>query len=708
MFVAGRQRLETQSYDSNPVREVTPLRPAARTGNGPRSPVSNNEAGTSVGIDWLIAGARADAPLADREAWLARLVQWLHAGRTTEGAHAPETRLRLFLQVLERHPQPRLEAAGVLRNTLRELSAVDLLCETGLPRGNAFLQELGARITGKVLPTPPLARDLAALFGRLFPDAKDAQWVAALPAATVAELDALLRHGSDDDGNAVLRSLHADAVDALVILASHIQAIGLTQRVRVRAAAERPLDSPFAALSAAVRRYAEGEPATGEAADARAELLRQMARCARSLAHVRSDLVHYAVNTDFVYQLERARLSLKRMETIVALDGPDAPQTISNFVGRLIAANAAHASVGALLRDNTRLLSRRIVESARRDGEHYITRDGREQRAMIASAAIGGAVTAATVMIKLLVVGHGLPPFVEGFLASLNYAVSFVAIHLLHGTLATKQPATTATVLAAKLSAPAHHGRLRGFVAEVAALVRSQVAAIVGNLAVVAPVALLLQALVLAVGGAHLPAPADALHYIESLSIASATPLFAILTGVCLWLSSVAGGWFENWAAFRRLPEAIAQAPWLVRWLGEARAGRVAGAIDNNVSALGGNVALGVLLGMVPVVARFFGIPLEIPHVTLSTGLLALSAYAYGSGIVLLPAFWLAVAGIFAIGFMNLTVSFSLALWVAIKSTGVGKVSQARVRRAVLAHLVAAPRDFLLPPRAATTASPGA
>jgi site-specific recombinase len=234
---------------------------------------------------------------------------------------------------------------------------------------------------------------------------------------------------------------------------------------------------------------------------------------------VRTHLKHYGVSTDLVYQTERARLSLRRMEAILRLDGrigEDAGDP-HLFVAKLIAANAAHDSLRILWRENMRLLSQRVVESSRRDGEHYITRDAPELRAMLASAAVGGAITAGTVMVKLNVVGHGLPLFVEGFLSSLNYAISFVAIYLLHGTLATKQPATTATVLAAKLNAPIHHGKLRDFVSEVAALVRSQVAAIVGNLCVVAPVALLLQGIVLVLGGHHLPKPEDALHYVESL-----------------------------------------------------------------------------------------------------------------------------------------------------------------------------------------------
>ena len=133
--------------------------------------------------------------------------------------------------------------------------------------------------------------------------------------------------------------------------------------------------------------------------------------------------------------------------------------------------------------------------------------------------------------------------------------------------------------------------------------------------------------------------------------------------------------------------------------LGPERAARAAQLIEDNVAALGGNVSLGVLLGMEPVIAAFFGLPLEVRHVTLSTGQLALASWSYGAGVFSLPAFWWAVAGIGAIGFFNLTVSFGLALIVAIRSTGRGAVSRRRLLRAVFARVRAAPRDFLLPPR---------
>jgi site-specific recombinase len=240
---------------------------------------------------------------------------------------------------------------------------------------------------------------------------------------------------------------------------------------------------------------------------------------------------------------------------------------------------------------------------------------------------------------------------------------------------------------------------LHEFVGEVASLVRSQMAAIAGNLLLVVPVALALQFGLLLVGGGHIPDAAHAQGYVDSLSLWGPTPLYAAFTGVLLWLSAVLAGWFENWARYRRLPEAIAASPFLLRQLGAKRAGRFAGAIERNVAALGGNIGLGFLLGMTPQISRFFGIPLEVRHVTLATGQLALASYTLGSSVFATGAFWWAVAGIAMTGFMNLTVSFCLAIWVAIRSTSVGVVSRRRLWRAVASRALRRPRDFLLPPR---------
>ena len=66
---------------------------------------------------------------------------------------------------------------------------------------------------------------------------------------------------------------------------------------------------------------------------------------------------------------------------------------------------------------------------------------------------------------------------------------AFVLVMLLHWTIATKQPAMTAPALAAKLRSLNAPGAIDGFVTEVMFLLRSQFAAIAGNLVLVVPLA---------------------------------------------------------------------------------------------------------------------------------------------------------------------------------------------------------------------------
>jgi site-specific recombinase len=159
-------------------------------------------------------------------------------------------------------------------------------------------------------------------------------------------------------------------------------------------------------------------------------------------------------------------------------------------------------------------------------------------------------------------------------------------------------------------------------------------------------------------------------------------------------MSSLGAGWLENWCTYRRLPEAVAthrlgrivgRRP--MRWLGRM--------LERHVAAFGGNVSIGVLLGMTPVVGRFFGIPLEVRHVTLSTGSLALAGCSVGVH----DGFVAAAGGILVILALNFSVSFTCALFVALRARGVAHAGR-RLLRAVLTRFARAPMPFFVPAEA--------
>jgi site-specific recombinase len=183
------------------------------------------------------------------------------------------------------------------------------------------------------------------------------------------------------------------------------------------------------------------------------------------------------------------------------------------------------------------------------------------------------------------------------------------------------------------------------------------------------------------------------LHPFKSLSIP-----YAALTGILLWVSSIGAGWLENWFVYRRLHETITQSAWLTRLFGEKRAVRVSNWICQNVSGIGGNVSLGFLLAFTPITGRFFGLPLGVAHVTLSTAALTFAFCALPDW--RFSSLALAALSILLIGLLNFGVSFAAALFTAVKARRVKKARLALLRSSLWVKFRLRPLDFIFPRRA--------
>jgi site-specific recombinase len=90
-------------------------------------------------------------------------------------------------------------------------------------------------------------------------------------------------------------------------------------------------------------------------------------------------------------------------------------------------------------------------------------------------------------------------------------------------------------------------------------------------------------------------------------------------------------------------------------------------------------------------------LPLDVRHVTLSTGQ-AMAAFATlgMEGLWTLATVWVAL-GILGVGLFNILVSFGLALWVAIRARNVRGPERQLFYRALLWRLVKSPLSFVLP-----------
>ena len=655
-------------------------------------------------VDGLLARARPSDPFEERLRWLADLVAWVSRrdrldGEAAPPARAPQvTRLRHLLNVLDRNPGWKASVARTLRATLRETDALELFCETGLPREPGFWGEALERLLQRLLPLDPGRRDLGRLLVSVFPDEASVGWLEELDEGTLGRVAELTRFAAEagEEENVLRR----DLPDALVYLVSEVASAGLSSAFRRRVGTRSFRELPFYGLAAAAEAVAGAARAgdAGALADATAGLGRRLAGCRHAMAAVHAHLDQYGVSTRMVYELERMEAQLRRAELLLGRihRAGGAPAAAAAFA-RLVRDAIESTRVGDLVERNSRLLARKVVDRSAETGAHYIARNRREYLAMFRSAAGGGLVTVVTAWVKLGLSFLKAPPFVEGVLASLNYAAGFVAIQLAHFTLATKQPAMTGPALARRLERAHEPGGVAAFVDEAFHLLRSQAASILGNLATVVPGVVAVDLAARALVGRPLLPVAKAEATLASLSLAGPTPLYAALTGLLLYLSSLAAGWADNWFVLRELEGGLAAHPRLRRALGASRASRLAGWLRESVSGLAGNVSLGVLLGMTPAFGRFLGLPLDVRHVTLSAGFLAAAASGLGPRSVLTGPFWWAVGGLASMAVFNVGVSFALAVGTAVRARGLRSPQRSALRTAFWRRVWRRPADLVVP-----------
>lgn len=577
--------------------------------------------------------------------------------------------------------------AAPLAEAWNHASAIRLLAETGLPDRTTLVGEGFLRIVDRIIPRLDPEGDLYALLDRLGLEEADAAWIEGLPADLRAAWGALLAPPAETWAHAAR------------LLAHRAAAVGLSRDLLALDPEGSDADSPFFHLTRVVHEAGEHP----EDAGARAAWGACRAACAATLAQAHARLDARGVSTDLVFRLELLEAQLARIHQLLEFAGGRGDGAA--FAAELVRGSAAQHGLGTLLNTTVKRLARKVVEHTGETGEHYIARDRREWWAMARSAAGGGFLTAGTALLKITLVTLPLAPLLLGASLASNYTVSFCAMQLLGFTLASKQPAMTAAALARALE---ENGGQAREIELVAAITRTQVIATLGNVLVAMPVALGVVAAWIRLTG-HAPLGHEAaLHGLEGTHpFHGWTLVYAALTGVLLWLSSLAAGWTANWSAYRRLPEALAQNHRLGRWLGPRGAAAFGGFLHRHLAGFAGYAVLGGLLVFVPMAFAFAGIHVEVRHVTLQAASLGLgSAALWAEGaLAWKEALW-GLLGISLIGVLNFTVSFALALWTALRARDLSGRARRRLWWEILKAFGRNPGRFLLPPRRGATLSP--
>lgn len=661
-------------------------------------------------LQTLLDALDPDAPLAERHLWLIELLRWIRGDGTD-----PQASVGHIRQILETVQDDAAWLARWHRWWNRFVQTVDvtpLLADHGFAPRTAFLSELGHRLRRKLLPGTPETHDMSDLFGLLLPSRFDVRWLQALDSRTLQRIRQLLLPAAEPatpeaaSGRAAMATRwQTSLLDALVFSVGQVSATGFASEIRVRMSHEEQARRAFHALpvqAEALRRSAlRHGPRSGQARHEADKLRNQLRVCQVAAETVYAHLQEHGISVGIVFRLRQLSERVLRIHQLLDCLLSDQPErATAALLADLAQLGLDTRSIRALIANSSGLTAAKVAERSAETGERYITRNAAEYRQMLGMAAGGGALLGLTTWAKFGVTALALSAFWTGFAAGLNYALSFVLIQLLHFTVATKQPAVTAPAMAARLKDIRKPGAVRGFVDEVANLFRSQMASIFGNVGMVIPVVLLISGLLALVKGETMIGPEKAEYVIHSLDLLGPSALFAAFTGVLLFASSIIAGWVENWFVYYRLDSAIRHNPRFTGWLGRERAARWARFFRDNISGLAANISLGMMLGLIPAFAQFFGLGLDIRHVTLAAGQLAAAGATLGADVLSRPDFWWAVAGVVVIGPVNLLVSFYLAFRLALKAQGVGEVNRGLIQMALRRRLRSHPRSFFLPPRA--------
>ncbi|KAI5912641.1 site-specific recombinase [Thauera sp. 2A1] len=656
--------------------------------------------------------AKFTLPDQDPTVLWAELVAHLRPPRPSQSQRAAEA-LRVLTHTLARRPELRHALRTSLLDLFRERKQVSLYVSSGLLPSTGFFSETSRRISGRLLPQVIDTAYMKDVLSVVFNRRDDDVWVNAVPDELWLDLIATVldeaEPRAEEDASELPPAL-VEILEALRVLSYHVSAIGLDpELVRIDPNLEE-YESPFLAqnaeLLAYIQRYIDWWSTPGAMVADEKHLTVMLGQCGEVLQRVRKRATRIGTSLTLTFTLERLRQHLERIaELLAVLDELRTRRVVHDVAPRLI--RLFKALVRAECRknhlfdywgQNVELLSLRMTESASRTGEHYITSTRGEYFRMLSSAALGGIIIALMSALKIVLGKQGMAPLNEALAFCLNYGLGFVLIHILGGTVATKQPAMTANAIAASIGEASGKTRdLEALADLIARTVRSQLAAILGNIGLAIPVAIAVGLAVHAISGTHFITPEKANTLLGEIDPRNGAPFFAAIAGVCLFLSGLIAGYYDNLSAYNRIPQRLLQLAGPRRLLGEARMQRVANYIENNLGALAGNFFFGFLLGGTTALGVLFGLPLDIRHIAFSSAYVGYSAEALGFALPWQTVSF-ALGGVLLIGLVNLAVSFSLTLTVAMRARRISFAQGRTLGRLLLQRFLKRPQEFFLPP----------
>jgi site-specific recombinase len=576
--------------------------------------------------------------------------------------------LRNMIDIRSRDEEFKKQLTEFTFLVLGEAFFVNAFTDYGIQSSREFFAEAYSRVNHKILPPNLPDNELSHFIVYLFPKKNDMEWLELVDMANWTNLLALINGGQVESHAG---KISKQVYNAIIILCHRLTAIGIDPYLVRKMPEIDDNNSPFFHLNRQVGLFVKkhlDDKSLQLDHDELMDVVNTIDRCEQIFRDIQNQKDTLGTSLHLTFLLKRAQQHIDRIRLLLKLfitkQYTNKITVISRLVKELVKAEHTKNSVRRFFKENTSLLVSRIVSHTSQKGEGYIGFSKKDNLKLFKSAMGGGLVVVFLVYIKYLIHRLHLSLFFEGFLFGLNYGIGFVLMHLLHYTLATKQPAMTASYIAENIGNANVEVKPWQIFKQI---IRSQFVSLFGNLVIVLPLCFLSEWVMKHYFhfSVFTPLQANVQMYLNH-PFYSGSLVFAAIAGVFLALSGVIIGYIDNKVVYSEVAQRIIKHPNFDPNYRLGKRRKLAAFVEKNAGAILGNLFLGFALGMAGNIGEFIGVPFDIRHVTISSGNFAI---AMGSGFVTGRYFILTVfAGVFMIGIINIASSFLISFVLACRS----------------------------------------
>lgn len=579
------------------------------------------------------------------------------------------------------------------------------LTEANILSENAFFPELKKRILNKVLPPVENEKTVWYMVDNIsFRPKKDLEYLHNLPENEMDEFLEILGISDFIQKPKVKREL----IFSMNILSWRVTGMALDVEVVRMAPEYRNFDNPFLALQKELETLAEEFKINPDiqltSKDSRYKQIKiYTEQCLDFVNIAFKNSSKYGISGKINQALLKIRQQTQRIYEIVQLLVIDGDSDViiksKQLMFNVLSYKSHKNNISELFNDSTRMISHLITNHTAETGSHYITSNRKQYMKMFYKASGGGIIVGALCVLKML---YGFMPgsdFFHAFLYSLNYAMGFVMIYLMGFTLATKQPAMTAATMTKVLSEQGNSKRNNTEFADlVSKLFRSQFIAFVGNVLLAFPVAMAIIYGLDVFFSQNLAVEKSEKLLRDLDPFNSKAILHASIAGFYLFISGIISGNIGNNSIFFQIPDRIAKNQSIKRVFGAKFAKSLSKYYAKNWAGIVSNFWFGVFLGATAPIGLFFGLDLDIRHITFAAGNFALGLYGKDFSVDSYT-FWLALLTVFIIGFFNFLVSFSLSMFLAFRSRKLNFGEVSEIYKEIFKYFLKNPLKFFIPLR---------